>query len=132
MIQTKLLRGALLAILAAAGAAAAKAKELRQPSLYIPQASLEALQFPPAPAPDSGVDKADLALLHDWQDRRTKQQCATAQAQADDTYDEFFGDVSPLVKPLPQEPADFLLQLKNDVEVSVALIKSRNQPKSGS
>jgi len=127
MTTTKVLRSAALTILLAAGVAAAKGKGPKQPPLYLSEAKLEALQFPLAPAPGSIVDKADLAQLHDWEKRRTKQQCAAAQAQSHAYFDEFFGDISPFVKPLPQEPADFLRQVQDDVDVAVGLIKDKNQ-----
>ena len=120
------LRWAALAVLLAASSAAAKGYE-KQPPLYLDRTKLSAQQAPPAPAADSTADQADLVQLHDWETRRTKQQCQAAEAQAHATFEEFFGDISPFVKPLPQEPADFLRQVGDDVTAAVGVIKDSNQ-----
>ncbi|MCX5794717.1 MAG: phosphatase PAP2 family protein [Elusimicrobia bacterium] len=127
MTRTKVLRNAVLCILLAAGIAAAKGPQRKQPALYLSEAALQTLQLPPAPVPGSALDKADLIQLHDWEKRRTKQQCAAAQAQEHAYFDEFFGDISPFVKPLPQEAADFLRQVQDDVDVAVGRLKDQNQ-----
>jgi acid phosphatase (class A) len=126
MVTTQALRNAVLAVLLAASAAAAKGYE-KQPPLYLDRAKLAAQQVPPAPAADSAADQADLVQVRDWQKRRTEKQCQTAQAQAHATFDEFFGDISPFVKPLPQEQADFLLQVAEDIDAAVGGIKDREQ-----
>lgn len=126
MNKPKVLRDAVFAILLVAGAAAAK-EQPKQPALYLSESALQALQLPQAPVLGSALDKADLAQLRDWQKRRTKQQCAAAKAQEHAYFDEFFGDMSPFVKPLPQESADFLLQVRDDVFIAMDRLKEQNQ-----
>ncbi|MBI5239819.1 MAG: phosphatase PAP2 family protein [Elusimicrobia bacterium] len=117
---------AALALLLAAGTAGAKGYE-RQPPLYLDRAKLSALEFPPAPAADSAVDKADLEEVRSWQKRRTEGQCRDAAAQATATFEELFGDISPFARPLPQEAADFFLQVGIDVDTAVWDVKEREK-----
>jgi acid phosphatase (class A) len=117
---------AVLAVLLAAGTAAARKYE-PQPPLYLDRAKLPALELPPPPAEDSPVDKADLEEVRSWQKRRTEKQCQAVVAQARATFDELFGDISPFVKPLPQEADDFLLQVGHDTDAAVAVVKEREK-----
>jgi acid phosphatase (class A) len=73
------------------------------------------------------VDKADLAEVRSWQKRRTDAQCRTAAAQARATFEEFFGDISPFVKPLPGGAADFLLQIGYDTDAATGVVKEREK-----
>jgi acid phosphatase (class A) len=114
-----------LALAAALGASPAQAKS-KAVALYLDNAWIAAQQFAPAPAPGSDADKADLAVLHAWQDKRTTAQCVEAQSQAHASFDEFFGDISPLAKPLPQEASDFLGQVGDDVAAAVGVLKEKN------
>jgi acid phosphatase (class A) len=124
MPKARVLSGAVLAVLLAAGAAWSYEK---QPPLYLDRAKISALALPAAPAAGSSADQADLVDLRGWQKRRTKQQCQAAEAQAHAYFAEFFGDISPFVKPLPQEASDFLLQVEIDIDAAVSEIKEREQ-----
>lgn len=117
---------AALALLCLAGAAGARKYE-PQPPLYLDRSKLTALEFPPAPAAGSPTDTADLDEVRSWQKRRTDEQCARAVSQARATFDEFFGDLSPFVKPMPGEAADFFLQVGYDADAATGVVKEREK-----
>ncbi len=88
--------------------------------------SADQQKFPDFPAPPeagSKKDKADLAIVLDWQKRRAPRDCARAKAGAHAGYEEFFGDISPFAKPLPGEAALILGRVKTETDGAAADIK---------
>ena len=86
----------------------------------------EQQKFPDFPAPPeagSKKDKADLAAVLDWQKRRAPQDCARASAAARAGYEEFFGDISPFPKPLPEAAAVIFKRVKTETDGAAADIK---------
>ncbi|MDD4003692.1 MAG: phosphatase PAP2 family protein [Elusimicrobiaceae bacterium] len=83
------------------------------------------IQFPPPPAAGSEEDRADNAAVHKWQDERTEQQCAAANAQAYATYEELFGGLSPFKKPVPENVQSILTHLRKEVNDTNVQIKNR-------
>ena len=81
---------------------------------YVSASQVDMSQVPPAPAAGSAVDKEDLAEVLRWQGVRTEAQCAAANSQANATYDEFFGEVSPFSTPTPKVVADILQKARTD------------------
>ena len=79
--------------------------------------------FPAPPAAGSKADLRDLAVLKDWQRKRTKEQCARANAGAHAGYDEFFGDISPFPEPLPEAAAVIFQRVKTETDGVAADIK---------
>jgi acid phosphatase (class A) len=117
---------ALAATLGACSPAAVKQTAAYRPlPHYLQPAQLEIPQFPPPPAPGSETDKADLALLHQLQNRRTQAQCGAAKAQAHAYYEEFFGDISPFVSLLPAGAADFFNYIIADSDAVTVKLKDR-------
>lgn len=109
---------ALAALTACAGA---RNKPEQAPYLA---AAIETVQ--PAPAPGSETDKADLATLRDWQQKRTPAQCAAAAAQPEAAYDEFFGQASPFGTPTPPAVSAFFDRLHHELYLEVTAVKKRN------
>ncbi|MCX5790835.1 MAG: phosphatase PAP2 family protein [Elusimicrobia bacterium] len=95
-------------------------------AVYLNKARLEALDFPPPPAPGSPLDRTDFLELHDWQARRTAGQCAKAAAEGDAYFDQFFGELNPFTGPLPKESRKFLLRVREDISTAVSILKDRN------
>jgi acid phosphatase (class A) len=79
--------------------------------------------FPAPPAPGSVADKADLAALKEWQQKRTPEQCARANAAAHAGFEEFFGDISPFPKPLPEAAAVIFARIKTETDGAAADVK---------
>ena len=79
--------------------------------------------FPPPPEAGSKKDKADLAAVAGWQKRRTALDCARAGAGAHASYEEFFGDISPFPRPLPEAAAVILKRVKAEADGAAADIK---------
>ena len=98
----------------------------KEHALYLSDSQLTDRQFEPAPAPGSEVDKADMIALHEWQAKRTPEQCARGAAEAHADFSEFFGEISPFVRPMPAEAAAFLAQVHADADAAVSVIKKRN------
>jgi len=94
---------------------------------YLQPAQLGLSYFPPAPEPDSAADKADMAVLREWQKRRTEADCARARSEAHAYFPEFFGGVSPFVKPLPAEAARFFERVRVDTDAAVDVVKEANK-----
>ncbi len=88
--------------------------------------SADRQKFPDFPAPPetgSKMDSADLAAVRDWQGRRTAQDCARANAGAHAGYEEFFGDLSPFPRPLPDEAAVIFGRVKTETDGVAADVK---------
>jgi len=86
----------------------------------------EQQKFPDFPAPPeagSKKDKADLAAVLDWQHKRTPADCARAEAGAHAGYEEFFGDISPFPRPLPEAAAVIFKRVKTETDGSAADVK---------
>ena len=62
---------------------------------YLTPEQVQTPGFPAPPAAGSTEAKSDLAAVLQWQKDRTSAQCAAARAQANASYDSFFGDISP-------------------------------------
>jgi len=95
---------------------------------FAPKETLAALEIPDMPSPGSESDRADMAAVLDWQERRTPAHCGAANAQARAGYKVFFGDISPL----PPGPAtdELLEKVKDDTWLAMGLLKSRyNRPR---
>ena len=95
-------------------------------AVYLDKARLETMDFPPAPAPGSPTDRADLIALHDWQSRRTAEQCDKAASEGEAYFDQFFGELNPFTGPLPKESRKFILRVRKDTETAVNIYKNRN------
>lgn len=81
---------------------------------YLTTAQEAITDFPAPPAVGSAEDKADLAAVLQWQKDRTPEQCAAAQAQADQSFISFFTNVSPFAKPLPAAVGAFFKRVSDD------------------
>jgi len=81
--------------------------------------------FQPPPALDSQAQKADLAAVLDWQQKRTPQDCARSQATADADYDFFWGDKPLFPSPLPPEVKKFFKHLDYDAGEAINNMKNR-------
>ncbi|MCX5786414.1 MAG: phosphatase PAP2 family protein [Elusimicrobia bacterium] len=92
---------------------------------YISPGQVDVSQVPPAPAAGSAVDNEDLAAVRRWQVERTEAQCVAANAQANATYDEFFGEVSPFGNPGPSEVESILDKVRTDAGSIVYLQKQK-------
>ncbi len=79
--------------------------------------------FPAPPAAGSKADLKDLAAVKDWQQKRTKEQCAKAAAGAHAAYEEFFGDISPFPAPLPEAAAVIFRRVKTETDGAAADVK---------
>lgn len=89
-----------------------------QRSANYAQAAL--LLLPPPPPAGSPADTADLAIVRDWQIKRTETQCAKAKAEMYMEYDDFFGDLSPFSKPLNPSVVNFLKRVAADSDTAVS------------
>jgi len=120
MIKRKLFLVAFLSV-ALAGCVSAG-----QHAVYLaPEQTAVYTQFPAAPALNSPVDRADRAVMHEWQNKRTAEQCALARSQAYAQFDEFFYDISPFQKPTPMFVTDFMTHVQHDADIAVSSIKKR-------
>lgn len=88
--------------------------------------SADQQKFPDFPAPPeagSKEDKADLLAVRDLQRARTKLDCARANAGAHAGFEEFFGDISPFPRPLPEEAAVIFRRVKTETDGAAADVK---------
>ncbi|MBI5743729.1 MAG: phosphatase PAP2 family protein [Elusimicrobia bacterium] len=98
---------------------------IRQSTYYVTAAQQAFPDFPAPPAAGSKADRADLALLKEWQLKRTPEDCARANAGAHAEFKEFFGDISPFTDPLPPVAAEILGRVKADTDWAVSGVKER-------
>ncbi|HNW45380.1 MAG TPA: phosphatase PAP2 family protein [Elusimicrobiales bacterium] len=95
-------------------------------AVYLDKARLEALEFQPAPAPGSPLDRADFLELNSWQARRTPAQCARAAAEGEAYFDQFFGPLKPFTWPLSKDGRAFILRVRADIGTAVNIFKNRS------
>jgi acid phosphatase (class A) len=104
--------------------AGAKPKPVRV-GHYLQPDQFQFPQFQAPPVSGSNSDKADMAVVREWQNKRTEDQCAQAQAEARAEYDEFFGSMSPFPRPLPPGAAVVLRRVKSEVDAAASKLKDR-------
>jgi acid phosphatase (class A) len=105
------------------GAVNAGAKDKKHEEYYLDLAAQTTSQIAAAPAEGSEQDKKDLALLREWQAKRTPEECERAKGETSAAYSEMFGTISPLPLPLPKKAAAILKKVKKDTDRTVDSIK---------
>ena len=116
---------ALAAALCAPASRAAEQWEIKRANYYLTAKQQQMPEFKPPPAAGSRADLADLAVLREWQKKRTTEQCAAANSEARADYDLFFGEISPFIRPLPVEAAAVLKRVKTETDGIAADIKEK-------
>ncbi|HAH31394.1 MAG TPA: hypothetical protein DCL44_03665 [Elusimicrobia bacterium] len=106
-----------------------KGYQPKEHALYLSDAQLKDRKFVPAPVSGSETDKADLAVLRVWQEKRTPEQCTRAAAEAKALFSDLFGDSNPFIKPLPAEVEAFFTQVHSDSDAAVGVLKKHNKRK---
>jgi len=104
-----------------------KAHLTSQQTYYVPAEQFKTLNFAPPPAPASEAQKADIAAIIDWQNKRTAADCDKANLTAVFTIESFLGPDSPFPRPVPDELKKFLDRLSSDLEDAVTNMKDRWQ-----
>ena len=99
--------------------------KIKSSNYYLTAEQQQLTGFPPPPAAGSKTDLADLATLHEWEGKRTDEQCARANAEAHADYDLFFGDISPFPRPLPAAAAGVFKRVKKETDGIAATIKGK-------
>lgn len=116
---------ALAAFLCVPASYAAKQWAIPQTNYYLTAEQQQFADFKAPPAPGSEEDLTDLAVLRDWQIKRTEAQCAAANAESKAKFEEFFGDISPFQKPLPKAVKHIMKRVGKDTDSVVSTIKER-------
>ena len=99
-------------------------------NFYLTAQEQRAIVFTPPPADGSKEDLADLAVVREWEKKRTAAQCEKANAEAGADFESFFGEISPFRKPLPSRAASALKRIKMETDGIAADIKERyNRPR---
>ena len=111
------------AVLLAPALAVAEEWIIPRTTYYITADQQRMPDFPAPPAAGSRADRRDLAAIEGWQNRRTAEQCARANAGAHAGYEEFFGDISPFPRPLPGAAAAVFQRVKTETDGVAADIK---------
>ena len=70
-----------------------------------------AAEVAPPPAADSEVQKTDIAVVRDWQKKRTQADCVRAEASGGFNYADLWGANDPFRRPLPAELTEFFASL---------------------
>ena len=99
--------------------------EINQSTYYLTAKQQQFPKFPPPPVAGSKTDLADLATLHEWQTKRTKEQCDRAVVQAHAEYETFFGGISPFPDPMPAGITEILKRVKAETDGIVGGIKDK-------
>ena len=103
-----------------------KTLESTQPR-YLDAAQFETLPFAPPPAPDSDDQKADIAAMVYWKEKRTDADCARAEKTFYVKFDFLWGEKSPFPQPLPVEVRDFFSRLDSEIGTVARIMKNRFQ-----
>ena len=116
---------ALAAVLFVPASCAGAPWEIKHTHHYLTAEQQQFPEFPPPPADGSKADLADMAALHEWQEKRTDEQCALANLEARGDYALFFGNISPFPRPLPAAAAEVLKRVKEETDGIAANIKDK-------
>ncbi len=92
---------------------------------YYLTAVQQQVAFPAPPSEGSKEDLADIASIREWETKRTAGQCAEANAEAHADFDEFFGPISPLPRPLPRKAAKVMKRIKTGTDYVIWELKDR-------
>lgn len=123
MKLSKTLLTALFLAVCAAPAPAAWDWDAPRAVHYITAEQSAGVKLPPPPAAGSKEDKADLAEVRAWEKKRAAAQCEKARTEKDADFEGFFGDISPLPRPLPKEVSEIFFRLIMDTNDVCRLLK---------
>ncbi len=102
----------------------------KAPSFKYLTTEQQKLEFPAPPAAASQEELADFDILREWEKKRTAEQCARADAEAHATFGEFFGELSPLPRPLPKRARKVIKRIHSETSSAVWVLKERfNRPR---
>lgn len=90
---------------------------------YFDYNSFDPANFPPPPKEGSREDKADFAALDKFQKKRTQEMCDAASHEVKPDFENFYGELSPFVKPTPAEIDHIFWQLRSDMGRTVSRVK---------
>ncbi len=99
--------------------------EIKRSHYYLTGQQQQLLELPPPPAAGSEIDIADLATLHEWQEKRTDAQCARANAEANADYSVLFDKINPFPEPLPVAAAAVLKRVKTETDDIARIVKNK-------
>jgi acid phosphatase (class A) len=91
--------------------------------VYFDHLAFDPSKIAPPPAPGSKVDNEDLAEIEQFQKTRTAAQCAAAGHEVKPDFQNFFGHMSPFVKPTPDEVDEIFWKLRSDIARTVSKVK---------
>jgi acid phosphatase (class A) len=94
-------------------------------AFYVPAEIFKSADFPPPPAMDSEAQKADIAAVTAWQEKRTETDCARSSVTAEVSYPYLWGEKSPFPEPLPPEVKAFFERVSADTEEAAYELKNR-------
>ncbi len=84
-------------------------------AFYLQESVAQAVKLAPPPAEGSAEDRSDLAIVHEWQVKRSLNECARASLESGlFDYDGFFGSMSPFPLPMPIEAVEFFQHVRAD------------------
>lgn len=117
----------LLVVFLSACAAAAPVKKERpwytEKPVYYDYAKFDLKKVPPPPAPGSPEDEAELKVLEQIQNTRTHAQCDAASEEVTPDFENFFGHLSPFVRPTPELVDEIFWYLRSDTARTISRIK---------
>lgn len=91
--------------------------------VYYDYSKFDLKKVPPPPAPGSKEDEADLAALDQIQKTRTSAECEAATGEVKPDFENFFGHMSPFVKPTPEKVDEIFWFLRSDTARTISRIK---------
>jgi len=77
------------------------------------------------PLPGSDADRMDIQVLREWQMKRTPDECARAQSEAYGSFENFFGKISPFLRPVPAEVSAVFDRIQSDLNHSIRAAKQK-------
>ncbi|MDX9724092.1 MAG: phosphatase PAP2 family protein [Myxococcota bacterium] len=94
---------------------------------YVDSDFIWQLAFPPPPAADSELQRAEQATVEDWRDRRSEEDCRRAQQQHFVDFRLLWGEQSPFVEPLPAELSALFERLDQELGQATRALKDHYQ-----
>lgn len=131
------LRPAALFIALALGAGACSSPAVKnagpakQPAYYVEAGQFAAMPFDPPPVDGSPAQKADAAIVLDWQKKRTAADCARAESVFFVNYEIFWadkvllGDTTPFRADAAEEAKEFFKRVDSDAGAAIDALKER-------
>lgn len=113
-------------LLSAALAACSTKVNIKNDKLqYLAAADVESIKLPEVPQQGSALFDSDFKTLHEYQDKRTADECSIAQKDANLAFENMFPELKDFYHNLPAVNKEFMNSIGKETSAAVAIMKAK-------